>query len=283
MTQPEAEELKPCREAFEKAFPRLDLTSYGGKGYNSKRTNNHWRGFQAAWNMRDVNPDSPRAPSQLETVGDAVGYQVYNPLIKQWTMIYENIPAKIEQLKTDGFILRPVYAHPTPTQAVKGANVDELLKQAQETVKPQVMAEREAEKITPEVSTFRMSAPLESPVENEALDRLAKEADNAYCRFINLIDKKCRGFESKIANGMITMEEIKDYSIAYELLGQHRGIHHALKVFRALSKPLALSVLKKPDKGCNCGAAVCIAETCAYDTGWNAAIDAAQNHINGGK
>lgn len=49
--------MTECRIAFEKMFSHLDLGSIGGKNYTSKRTNNHWRGFQAAWNIRDVAPD----------------------------------------------------------------------------------------------------------------------------------------------------------------------------------------------------------------------------------
>lgn len=56
--------MTECRIAFEKMFSHLDLGSIGGKNYTSKRTNNHWRGFQAAWNIRDVAPDPTQSPDQ---------------------------------------------------------------------------------------------------------------------------------------------------------------------------------------------------------------------------
>jgi len=65
--------MTECRIAFEKMFSHLDLGSIGGKNYTSKRTNNHWRGFQAAWNIRDVAPDpTPIQSPDQGAVLDAV-------------------------------------------------------------------------------------------------------------------------------------------------------------------------------------------------------------------
>lgn len=52
-------DISPAKDAFEKAFSHLDLTSYGGKAYNSKITNRMWRGFEMAWNIRgaEIQPD----------------------------------------------------------------------------------------------------------------------------------------------------------------------------------------------------------------------------------
>lgn len=48
-------------------------------------------------------------PAAQKTEGVVVGWQVYNPLVKAWTHFHENGP-KIEQLKNEGYVLRPVYA-----------------------------------------------------------------------------------------------------------------------------------------------------------------------------
>lgn len=92
---------------------------------------------------------------------------------------------------------------------------------------------------------------MTTPIQ-DALEALKKEADDAYCRYIDAMDKKCRGFEYKIANGKILFEDIKAHASANELLGQHRGIHHAVKIIAALTdkargewKPIADAI--KPD------------------------------------
>lgn len=63
-------EIPECRKAFEKHFSNLDLSSICGKAYTSKITNRTWRGFEAAWNMRDVNPDASRPLPASDNAGE---------------------------------------------------------------------------------------------------------------------------------------------------------------------------------------------------------------------
>lgn len=37
------------KAAFERRFKHLDLSSYSGRGYTSKITNRHWKGFQSGY------------------------------------------------------------------------------------------------------------------------------------------------------------------------------------------------------------------------------------------
>lgn len=69
----------------------------------------------------------------------------------------------------------------------------------------------------------------QQPVNAELLDALKLEADSAYCRYIDIIDSKCRGMEYAIQSGKFTMEMLESYRDANERLGFHRGIYRALK------------------------------------------------------
>ena len=68
----------------------------------------------------------------------------------------------------------------------------------------------------------------------EALDQLRKEADSAYCRFLDKMSSKpCLGHEAKIRNGTFGVTELEAHRNAKELLGFHRGIYHAIKALTA--------------------------------------------------
>lgn len=84
------------------------------------------------------------------------------------------------------------------------------------------------------ISAWNTRTPTEPSADDRAaLDRLQKDADRAYCNYIDETDKKCRGLEYKIETKTLSMDDVKAHCAASELLGQHRGITHALKMFRA--------------------------------------------------
>lgn len=67
-----------------------------------------------------------------------VAWQVYNPLVKDWTRVYHD-NAKVNQMKSQGAIFRPLYAQPTPdlraAVGVKPLDLAMLLKHALEAGK----------------------------------------------------------------------------------------------------------------------------------------------------
>ncbi len=67
-----------------------------------------------------------------------------------------------------------------------------------------------------------------------AFDELKKDADIAYCRYIDICDKECRGTEYHLENGTFSQQMLESYKLAYDMYGFHRGIHKALKEVRTL-------------------------------------------------
>lgn len=80
----------------------------------------------------------------------------------------------------------------------------------------------------------RTTAPPADAGMREALEQLRKEADSAYCRFLDKMSSKpCLGHEAKISNGTFGVTELEAHRHAKELLGFHRGIYHAIKALTA--------------------------------------------------
>lgn len=67
-----------------------------------------------------------------------------------------------------------------------------------------------------------------------AFDELKKDADIAYCRYIDICDKECRGTEYHLEKGTFSQQMLESYKLAYDMYGFHRGIHKALKEVRTL-------------------------------------------------
>lgn len=74
------------------------------------------------------------------------------------------------------------------------------------------------------------------------LDALKGDADAAYCRYIDIIDRDCRGTEYHIEHGTFTNEMLESNKNANERLGFHRGIYHALKAISAATSAPVVEV-----------------------------------------
>lgn len=137
-------EMPERRKAFEKHFSNLDLSSICGKAYTSKITNRTWRGFEAAWNMRDVNPDASRPLPASDNAGEMeqsipVAWGVFNgkTLLNPWRK-FEHAQEDLKEWKINGkdkAEIRMLYSaatihhtYDTPPPATPDG-VDRLLKQ----------------------------------------------------------------------------------------------------------------------------------------------------------
>lgn len=70
---------------------------------------------------------------------------------------------------------------------------------------------------------YRILAPGE-------VDALRKEADRAYCRFLDkMSSRECLGEEAKLQTGGFGQAELNAHRDARELLGVHKGIHRAIR------------------------------------------------------
>lgn len=70
--------------------------------------------------------------------------------------------------------------------------------------------------------------------DDETVVALRKEADNAYCRFLDKMSAPlCLGVEHKLETGKFGAAELNAHVDARELYGFHRGINHALAALAA--------------------------------------------------
>ena len=53
------------------------------------------------------------------------------------------------------------------------------------------------------------------------LAEIKKDAERAYCRYIDILDQNCRGIEYKVENKLIDYAFIENYGNAQEKLGFH--------------------------------------------------------------
>lgn len=65
------------------------------------------------------------------------------------------------------------------------------------------------------------------------LAELKNDADNAYCRYITIVDEKCRGTDYHLDNKTFSALMLDAHKSANEQLGFHRGVHHALRQMAA--------------------------------------------------
>ena len=73
-----------------------------------------------------------------------------------------------------------------------------------------------------------------TPPAEPVVEALRKEADSAYCRFLDKMSAPlCLGVEHKLETGKFGAAELNAHVDARELYGFHRGINHALAALAA--------------------------------------------------
>lgn len=78
--------------------------------------------------------------------------------------------------------------------------------------------------------------------------QLKTDGDRAYCNALDLADKNCRGAQYKLENGLFGNDDLNWHCQHNELIGQHRGMYHAINLLHELTTALFEQVSKGDSK-----------------------------------
>lgn len=150
------------------------------------------------------------------------GGTIFSP---EWKAPQPPADAPASEYVLTGWALVPI--DPTTVQVNAGVDADDL-RTGFETVKHIYRAMIAA---VPNRPKPQPPAGVSEDERAKALERVMKDADSAYIEYIRQMEKPdCLGFQAKMNYGKFGLEQLEAHCKASHLLGQHRGIHHAIKM-----------------------------------------------------
>jgi hypothetical protein len=70
---------------------------------------------------------------------------------------------------------------------------------------------------------------------DRAIEAIKHAADTRYCRSLDVgMSTPCLGWEAKAARGLFRQEEYDAHKQSHTLMGEHIGLHEAIRILQAL-------------------------------------------------